>query len=74
MKLKKILKYALFMLFTCIVWKTSSISIYVDFLNPKKSNTLYSEHLVIANIFLGTAGVHYRQVWLYEKISYIVPS
>ena len=29
---------------------------------PKKSKTLYRGHLVIANTFLGTAGVRYRQV------------
>ena len=35
---------------------------------PKKSKTLHSRHLVIADTFLGNAGVRYRQVWLYEII------
>ena len=29
-----------------------------------KSKTLYSGHLVIADIFLRTSGVRYREVWL----------
>ena len=31
---------------------------------PKKSQTLYSGHLIIAGNFFGTARVRYRQVWL----------
>ena len=46
--------------------KKSSILIYVAFFLSKKSKTLYSGHLVIADIFLGKAGVRYRQVWLHH--------
>ena len=35
----------------------------------KNSKTLYSRHLVIAYTFLGTAGVCYRQVGLYQNIT-----
>ena len=38
---------------------------------PKKSGTLYSRHLVIADTFLGTAGVRYIQGWLYRKFKHI---
>ena len=31
---------------------------------PKKSQILYSGHLIIAGNFFGTARVRYRQVWL----------
>ena len=31
---------------------------------PKNSKTLYTGYVVIANIFLGTADVRYKQAWL----------
>ena len=42
--------------------KKSSILIYVVFFLSKKPKTLYSGLLVMADTFLGTAGVRYRQV------------
>ena len=57
----KILKYFLSILFIRIVWKKSFILISVVFFCP---NILYSGHLLIADTFLGTIGVRYRQVWL----------
>ena len=42
--------------------KKSSILLHVFFFLLKKSKTLYSTDLVIADTFLGTAGVRCRQV------------
>ena len=32
----------------------------------KKSKTLYSKHILIADTFSETVGVCYREVWLYH--------
>ena len=40
--------------------------------SAQKSETLNSASLVIADTFLGTAGVRYRQVWLYTNLNLLV--
>ena len=46
------------------------IILHLNFCDPflaKNSKTLYSGHLVIQMLFLGTVSVCYRQAWLYNR-------
>ena len=54
--------YVIYTVYSYRVKKKSLILISVVFFMLKNPKTPYSEHLVVADTFLGTAGVRYRQV------------
>ena len=61
----------IFYLFLLVSYEKKSILIFAVFFLSKKSETLYSRHLVIADTFLETAGVRYVQGWLYRIFKHI---